>query len=46
VLYLYQQFWFNGRYGYASAVAWGLFVFIVLIVGVNLLLSRRIRGED
>lgn len=46
VLYLYQQFWFNGRYGYASAVAWGLFIFIVLIVGVNLMLSRRIRGED
>jgi cellobiose transport system permease protein len=46
VLYLYQQFWFNGRYGYASAVAWGLFIVIVLIVGVNFLLSRRIRGED
>ncbi|HET9656240.1 MAG TPA: sugar ABC transporter permease [Kineosporiaceae bacterium] len=46
VLYLYQQFWFNGRYGYASAVAWGLFVFIVLVVGVNLWLSRRIRGEN
>lgn len=46
VLYLYQQFWFNGRYGYASAVAWGLFVVIVLIVGVNFVLSRRIRGED
>ncbi len=46
VLYLYQQFWFNGRYGYASAVAWGLFIVIVLIVGVNLVLSRRIRGED
>lgn len=46
VLYLYQQFWFNGRYGYASAVAWGLFLVIVLVVVVNLLLSRRIRGEE
>ncbi len=46
VLYLYQQFWFNGRYGYASAVAWGLFLVIVVIVLVNLLLSRRIHGED
>ena len=46
VLYLYQQFWFNGRYGYASAVAWALFVVIVLMVGLNLLLSRRIHGED
>lgn len=46
VLYLYQQFWFNGRYGYGSAVAWGLFVVIVLVVGLNLVLSRRIRGEN
>jgi cellobiose transport system permease protein len=45
VLYLYQQFWINGRYGYASAVAWGLFIVIVVVVLVNLLLSRRIRGE-
>jgi cellobiose transport system permease protein len=46
VLYLYQQFWFNGRYGYASAMAWGLFIVIALIVGVNFVASRRIRGED
>jgi cellobiose transport system permease protein len=46
VLYLYQQFWFNGRYGYASAVAWGLFIVIAVVVMVNLLLSRRIHGED
>lgn len=46
VLYLYQQFWFNGRYGYASAVAWALFLVIVVVVGVNLLLSRRIKGES
>jgi cellobiose transport system permease protein len=46
VLYLYQQFWFNGRYGYASAIAWALFLVIVVAVVINLLLSRRIRGED
>ena len=45
VLYLYQQFWFNGRYGYASAIAWALFLVIAVVVGVNFLLSRRIRGE-
>jgi cellobiose transport system permease protein len=48
VLYLYQQFWTNGRYGYAAAIAWTLFLLTVLIVLVNLLLIRRIRssGED
>ena len=46
VLYVYQQFWFNGRYGYASALAWLLFLVIVVIVGVNLLLARRVRGAD
>jgi cellobiose transport system permease protein len=46
VLYVYQQFWFNGRYGYASALAWTLFLVIVVIVLVNLLLARRVRGED
>jgi cellobiose transport system permease protein len=46
VLYLYQQFWFNGRYGYASAIAWGLFLVIVVIVVVNLLIARRIHSED
>lgn len=46
MLYLYQQFWFNGRYGYASAVAWGLFLVIIVVVVVNLLLARRIRSAD
>jgi cellobiose transport system permease protein len=46
VLYIYQQFWFNGRYGYASALAWALFLVIVVLVLVNLLLARRVRGED
>jgi len=46
VLYIYQQFWFNGRYGYASALAWALFLIIVVIVLVNLVLARRVRGED
>jgi hypothetical protein len=46
VLYLYQQFWFNGRYGYASAVAWALFLVIVIVVAVNFILARRIRGQE
>lgn len=46
VLYLYQQFWTNGRYGYAAAIAWSLFLITVVIVLVNLLLVRRMRGSD
>jgi cellobiose transport system permease protein len=46
VLYLYQQFWANGRYGYASAIAWALFLISVVIALVNFLLARRIRAED
>jgi cellobiose transport system permease protein len=46
VLYIYQQFWFNGRYGYASALAWALFLVIVVLVAVNLLLARRVRSAD
>ena len=43
VLYLYQQFWTNGRYGYAAAIAWTLFLITIVIVAVNFLLVRRIR---
>ena len=46
VLYLYQQFWTNGRYGYAAAIAWTLFLVTVVIALVNFLLARRIRSED
>jgi cellobiose transport system permease protein len=46
VLYLYQQFWTNGRYGYAAAIAWTLFIITVVIALVNFLLVRRIRSAD
>jgi cellobiose transport system permease protein len=46
VLYLYQQFWTNGRYGYAAAIAWTLFLITVVIALVNFLLVRRIRSAD
>jgi cellobiose transport system permease protein len=46
VLFLYQQFWTNGRYGYAAAIAWTLFLVTVVIALVNLLLVRRIRSAD
>lgn len=46
VLYIYQQFWFNGRYGYAAAAAWVLFLIITVAVVVNFTLARRITSED
>ena len=46
VLYLYQQFWTNGRYGYAAAIAWTLFLVTVVIALVNFLLVRRIRSAE
>jgi cellobiose transport system permease protein len=46
VLYLYQQFWTNGRYGYAAAIAWTLFLITVVIVLINVVLVRRIRSSD
>jgi cellobiose transport system permease protein len=46
VLYLYQQFWTNGRYGYAAAIAWTLFLITVVVAVVNFLLVRRIRSAD
>ena len=36
----------NGRYGYAAAIAWTLFLITVVIALVNFLLVRRIRGAD
>lgn len=46
VLYLYQQFWFNARYGYASAIAIGLLVVIAVVVLLNLVLTRRIASDS
>ncbi|HEX2130379.1 MAG TPA: sugar ABC transporter permease [Actinophytocola sp.] len=46
VLYLYQQFWTNGRYGYGAAIAWTLFLVTVVIALVNFLLVRRIRSAE
>src|SRR6266511_461159 len=43
-LYVYEQFWSYGKYGYAATVSWAMFVIIILAVGVNYLLSRRIRS--
>jgi cellobiose transport system permease protein len=44
-MYLYQLGWRQSNLGRASAVAWLLFIFIVVIAAVNFTLMRRLRGE-
>lgn len=46
VLYLYQQFWVNGRYGYGAAIAWTLFIVTVIIAAINFLIVRRIKSAE
>ncbi|MEV0569122.1 sugar ABC transporter permease [Dactylosporangium sp. NPDC050588] len=45
-MYVYEQFWTHGKYSYAATVSWAMFMIIVLAVGVNYLLSRRIRSSS
>lgn len=45
-LFLYEQGFRRFDFGYASAIAWVLFLLISGFVIVNALLSRRLRGVD
>ncbi|SFB19076.1 cellobiose transport system permease protein [Amycolatopsis marina] len=47
-MYLYQSAFENYDLGYASAIAWVLFLIIIVIAFVNFLLTRRLasNGED
>lgn len=45
-LYLYEQGWFNFHLGRASAIAWTMFLILVLIGLVNWLISRRIQKSQ
>ncbi|MFC4585242.1 carbohydrate ABC transporter permease [Sphaerisporangium corydalis] len=42
-LFIYEYFT-KLDFGYASAVSWMMFIFIVVIAGINYLLTRRSRG--
>jgi cellobiose transport system permease protein len=42
VLFLYEQGFRNFKFGYASAIAWLLFLFILVFSIVNFFLTRRI----
>lgn len=45
-MYLVQQAFTGQRFGYASTIAWVLFLIIALVSAINLLLLRRIRSAD
>lgn len=45
-LYLYEEAFRDFRFGYASAIAWALFLVIMLISLVNYLLVHRIRTAE
>ncbi len=44
-LYLYEQGFRSYEFGYASAAAWVMFLLVVIVVGINFLLVRRMRGS-
>jgi cellobiose transport system permease protein len=43
-LYVYEQGFTKFDFGYASAASWLMFLAVVLIAGINYLVSRRVRG--
>ncbi|RII19656.1 Lactose transport system permease protein LacF [Streptomyces sp. YIM 130001] len=45
-LYLYEQGWVNLHLGRASAIAWAMFLILLLIGAVNLLIARRLRKSE
>jgi cellobiose transport system permease protein len=45
-VYTYATFLSNGKFGYGAAISWAMFVVIVVIVGINLTLARRLRGME
>lgn len=45
-MYLVQEAFTGQRFGYASTIAWVLFLIIALFSAINLMLLRRIRSAD
>nr|WP_235921208.1 sugar ABC transporter permease [Lentzea tibetensis] len=46
VLYLYQSAFQSFDLGYASAIAWVLFLVVIVIAGLNFLLTRRLASTS
>ncbi|WP_155054779.1 carbohydrate ABC transporter permease [Streptomyces blattellae] len=42
-LYMYDQGWIIGNLGKASAIAWSMFLILVIIAVINLVITRRLR---
>ena len=42
-LYMYDQGWVVGNLGKASAIAWTMFLILLIIAAINLLVARRLR---
>ncbi|MGX1882657.1 carbohydrate ABC transporter permease [Streptomyces sp. NPDC055287] len=45
-LYLYEQGWFNFHLGRASAIAWAMFLILLIVAGIHLLVARRLRKSQ
>jgi cellobiose transport system permease protein len=45
-LYLYEQGWVNQHLGRASAIAWTMFLILIVIGVVNSVISRRLRASS
>lgn len=45
-LYLFEQAFINGRFGYAAAIGIAITVIVVIISFINFLASRKIAGEE
>ncbi|WP_371660166.1 carbohydrate ABC transporter permease [Streptomyces sp. NBC_00280] len=45
-LYLYEQGWINQHLGRASAIAWTMFLILIIIGIVNYVISRRLRASS
>ncbi|MFD3520624.1 carbohydrate ABC transporter permease [Streptomyces sp. NPDC058653] len=45
-LYLYEQGWVNLHLGRASAIAWSMFLILLIIGAVNRLVARRLRRSS
>ncbi|KEF03913.1 MULTISPECIES: carbohydrate ABC transporter permease [Streptomyces] len=45
-LYLYEQGWVNLHLGRASAIAWTMFLILLVVAAVNALIARRLRRGD